>query len=483
MSARLAALVLLLVTASGCGASGDRALHARDARIDYRLELEQSLRAMRISVCSDGRMPERLRAIHRAGLDRFVHADVERRDGTREAVAGPLIDLRARPDWAELRCVHYEVQLVSSGADPDAPIGYSNAVYAPTSSWLWAPEPRDEDARYAMTLALPDGMRASAFFPRDDDGTLTFGEAAFDYVTYAAFGELELIDVPAPGGCIQVAAIAGGPSREALTAWMTSAADAASRSLGHLPTREVSVVALPIGERIRERTDPLAFGMAAHGERGSLLAFVWSDATEEALRRDWVAVHELTHLGHAFLGGRSAWLTEGIATYYESVLRARSGGVPPSDVLARLDRGFRRGERGGTGRTLRDESELRHRTGAYDRVYWAGAAVALLIDVALREEGSSLDEAMARAYSLHRETVSDEALLLAMDGGTEGTATRIGLMWAESDAFPELSAAYDALGLSRIDGGIETSEAGRALREALLNASPTLASNPPACRL
>lgn len=481
----LALAMLATATATpGCGAAQrDRMLRPDEPALHYRLELEASLRAMHVSVCSEGRLPERFRAIHRAGAERFVHADVERRDGTREALAGPILDLRARSDWAELRCVHYEVQLISGGADPDAPIGYPDAVYAPTSSWLWGPEPRSEDAQYRLELALPEGVRASAFFPRDEGGAMTFGEAGFDFVTYAAFGDLEIIDVPAPGGCIQVAAVHGGPSREAITAWMTSASDAASRSLGRLPTDAVSVVALPIGARNREG-DPLAFGMAAHGERGSMLAFMWSDATEEALRRDWVAVHELTHLGHAFLGGESAWLTEGIATYYENVLRARSGGVTPAEALARLDRGFRRGERGGTGLTLRQESEARHRTGAYDRVYWAGAAIAMSIDVALRAEGGSLDEAMERAYALHRGAATDRELLLAMDGGTPGTASRIGMAGAGSRDFPELSEIYGAIGLRRTDdGGIAWTEEGQDLRNAMLNASPVLASNPPTCSL
>jgi hypothetical protein len=455
-----------------------------DSALTYRVELEPSLRAMHVSMCSEGRLPARFRAIHRVGAERFVHADVEHRDGSRQALPGPILDLRSRDDWAEVRCVHYEVQLVSGGADPEAPIGFTDAVYAPTSSWLWGPEPRSDDARYRMELALPEGMQASAFFPRDEDGVMSFGEAGFDFVTYAAFGHLDIIDVPAPGGCIQVAAIGGGPSHEAITAWMTSASDAASRSLGRLPTDTVSVVALPIGARTRDGGDPLAFGMAAHGERGSLLAFMWSDASEEALRGDWVAVHELTHLGHAFLGGESAWLTEGIATYYENVLRARAGGVTPAQALSRLDGGFLRGERGGTGRTLREESEASRRTGAFARVYWAGAAIALLIDVALRAEGSSLDEAMARAYALHRGASTDRELLLAMDGGTAGTASRIGLAWADSSAFPDLSEAYRALGLTRTDdGGIAWTEEGQDLRNAVLNASPVLASNPPTCRL
>jgi predicted metalloprotease with PDZ domain len=186
-------------------------------------------------------------------------------------------------------------------------------------------------------------------------------------------------------------------------------------------------------------------------------------------------------LSHAFLDGSSAWLTEGIATYYETILRARAGWVSAEVASRQLDGGFVRGERGGTGRTLRDESEDRHRTGAYDRVYWAGAAIALLVDVALRAEGSSLDEALARAWPSHEETLTDVELLLALDGGTPGTATRIASPWLSTSTFPDLSPAYRALGVARTDAGLTLDDTGAALRTALFETSPALAEPPERC--
>jgi hypothetical protein len=46
-----------------------------------------------------------------------------------------------------------------------------------------------------------------------------------------------------------------------------------------------------------------------------------------------------------------------------------------------------------------------HENHAYQRVYWGGAAIALLLDVALREAGSSLDAAMR-----HLDTCCADAL-------------------------------------------------------------------------
>lgn len=460
--ARLSSALVLLA----CSAARSTTPEAARGEIRYHVALDEALREVTVTVC--GALPERLVPIHDEGRARFAFAET----AGGSPLAGPVVEV---PRGTE--CVRYRVELVSGGGSPDAPMRFPGAVYAPTSAWLWAPSPRDPAARYPIELSLPEGASHSALFLRDPEtGGLSFGEPAFRYVTYAAFGRLTRFTVAAPGGCLEVAAIDGSPPEETLRAWMRSTSDAASRALGHLPHASVGVITVPVG--LWAGQDPIAFGMAAHGEHPTLLAYVYRDAPESALVHDWVAVHELSHLGHAFLSGRSAWLTEGLATYYETILRARAGWVSPEVALEQLDGGFRRGERGGTGRTLHDESEDRHRTGAYDRVYWAGAAIALSIDVALRAEGSSLDAAIRRAYGTHEDTLTDEELLLAMDGGAPGTATRVAAPWLESSAFPDLGPAYRALGVTRTDAGLAATDEGAALREALLARSPELA--PPA---
>jgi hypothetical protein len=463
----IARRALLLAVLAACGAP--RPVPTAGQALRYRVIFDASLREVEVEL--RGALPPRLVPIHAAGEARFEAAWSET-----GPLAGPVIEV---PDGA--RFVRYRVRLAGGGGDPDAPMTFPRAVYAPTSAWLWAPEPRDPTARYPLELVLPEGAGHSALFTHDPEtGTLSFGEAAFRYVSYAAFGALGRFAVPAPGGCLEVAALPGSPPEAALRAWLTATGDAASRALGRLPHESVAVIALPLPGF---GGDPVAFGMAAHGERPTLLAYVDRDATAEALRRDWVAVHELSHLGHAFLDGESAWLTEGIATYYETVLRARAGWVSAETAVAQLDGGFRRGERGGTGRTLREESEDRHRTRAYDRVYWAGAAIALAIDVALRGEGSSLDAALLRAHDLRSERLDDEALLRALDGGRPGTATRVAAPWLDASAFPDLGPAYRALGVRREGAGVALDAEGGALRTEILTRSPPLAATPAAsCR-
>ncbi|MEM9730770.1 MAG: hypothetical protein AAF997_19465, partial [Myxococcota bacterium] len=127
-----------------------------------------------------------------------------------------------------------------------------------------------------------------------------------------------------------------------------------------------------------------------------------SAAPVEALERDRVAVHELSHLWLPRLYDKDRWLSEGIATYLQELLRARWGLQTAEESWKRLHDGMSRGRRSGTGRVLDRESREMGRTGAYHRVYWSGAAFALEADLRLRQaSGGSMT--LPRALDLARE--------------------------------------------------------------------------------
>ena len=69
---------------------------------------------------------------------------------------------------------------------------------------------------------------------------------------------------------------------------------------------------------------PISFGLARRGGGASVLFVLDERATEETLAHDWVAVHELSHLAFPAMPRSEAWLTEGWATYFQEVLRARA---------------------------------------------------------------------------------------------------------------------------------------------------------------
>jgi predicted metalloprotease with PDZ domain len=129
------------------------------------------------------------------------------------------------------------------------------------------------------------------------------------------------------------------------------------------------------------REDPVPFGMVLWSTPPSISLLVGQDAGPASFTRDWVAVHELLHLAHPPILPRVAWLSEGLATYYTELARARSGRQSPERAWTELLAGFARARRAVGSRTMED---VVTRGDSYLGTYWTGALVALHLDVELR---------------------------------------------------------------------------------------------------
>jgi len=177
------------------------------------------------------------------------------------------------------------------------------------------------------------------------------------------------------------------------------------------------------------------------------------DATLDELRADWTAVHEFSHLYHPYLGDDGRWLAEGLASYYQNVLRARAGLLRPDEAWQRLEGGFARGRRATEDVPLADIGRGR---GATMRIYWAGAAYWLDADLALRKRGSSLDAVLdrhARCCLRGSASMTPMGFVAALDeAGGDGVFARLYREYAAAREFPSQQTAYATLGI-QADGG------------------------------
>jgi hypothetical protein len=175
-----------------------------------------------------------------------------------------------------------------------------------------------------------------------------------------------------------------GERSEAVNAWLDRSATATARLLGRFPAERAQVLLLPEPHRRR------SFGYALRGGGPSTALLLPERPSDSQLDEDWTAVHELLHFALPPLPTDDAWLYEGLSTYFTAVARARAGMITSEEGWWELLDGFERGRKVGTGVSLRKESELMHENRSYWRVYWAGAALALQMDVELHEQGTSL---------------------------------------------------------------------------------------------
>lgn len=156
---------------------------------------------------------------------------------------------------------------------------------------------------------------------------------------------------------------------------------------------------------------------------------------------------------HPWVERDGAWLYEGLASYYQQVARGRSGVFSPAETWAALERGFERGRRSGTGRTLREESRRMRETHSFRRVYWAGAAVAFRWDVELlrrtdgrRDLGAALRD-LARDLPLRRRVHTVDEVLDALDARLERPLFRpVAEQALASAEFPEVDDLFAAVG-------------------------------------
>jgi len=144
------------------------------------------------------------------------------------------------------------------------------------------------------------------------------------------------------------------------------------------------------------------WGQVTRGGGSAVHLFVGADAGYAGWRADWTATHEFAHLLHPFMGDAGRWLGEGLASYYQNVLRARSGALSADEATARLRAGFERGRLAtpADAPALADAARARQR-GSTMRIYWAGAAFWLQADLALRQRGDSLDGVLDRFARAH----------------------------------------------------------------------------------
>ena len=260
------------------------------------------------------------------------------------------------------------------------------------------------------------------------------------------------------------------PARIAmLQRWAEEAARATTLPSGRFPLRTAQVEIREIDSR---STSAVPWGQTSRREVASVLLYVRRDATYEQLRADWTAVHEFSHLAHPYLGERGRWLAEGLASYHQNVLRARAGLLTPDDAWRRLDAGFRRGEAVDGGPTL--DAMGRQRDGTM-RVYWAGAAYWLEMDLRLRRDHGTTLEAVLDRYAKccldGTARVAPEDFVAGLDrAGRVDMFTQTYLNYAASTAFPSLTESYRALGIEREGEGLRFSDdktAAGALREAM----------------
>lgn len=374
-------------------------------------------------------------------------------------------------------CVRYRAQLVANRQT----LATEDALLTAQSEWLMRPVAAVDHAELHVALA-PEQQVAIAWpqlEPEDRARVHRVGEdaagthttsfvlppLALAMPTDVLLGRFTVSTQNVGDTALQVARVAGPlqHSDAQLSEHIASAIGMVASVGGAFPAERVLAIVWPAPS-----DQPVQFGLTKRGGGASILLFFGDRAPTDSLTSDWVTVHELSHLLHPRVPSADRWLSEGIATYYQEVLRARFGWETPEQAWTRIAQGFQTGRRSGTGRTLSHEAADMNETGAYTRVYWGGTAFVLAADLQLRSRGSSLDEAIARCLRdvEHSSTpVEARTLVAAFDAELVALADE----YAARSEWPDTDAQLAALGVVVEDGAVRLVDApSSAVRDAIM---------------
>lgn len=359
-------------------------------------------------------------------------------------------------------CFRYQVKLPlasTQGASLGGAYRVGRDVVSKPQHWLLQPRraiPQQQDP-IQLVFELPNGVAASVPWPvigqtQDQRPIYRLGLSDGDWDAQVAFGHFEIETLRVGDVKLRLAMLDSRPSvpPEATRAWVKEAASAILAVHGEFPQPDPQVMIVPIGRR----NEAVPFARVLRGGGVALQFYIDPTRPFSEFSEDWTATHEFSHLLLPYVSRRDAWLSEGLASYMQNVLRVRDGRISERTAWDKLYAGFQRGIKA-TQRERASRYESSAREGwSTMRTYWGGAAIWFLADVELRRRTQgreSVDTALTGIYHCCMDPGRlwrARELMREMDRITGQTVfSELYQRYAKADDFPAVEATLAALGV------------------------------------
>ncbi len=377
--------------------------HVTSAQVihDYSVTLEPGLKRMSVEARFASK-ERQIAARARDANDVLIEA--------RDCDTGKKIRVRGRhlvSPAAGFRCLRYTIDLQRAARNErrNASLSAENFIVSP-AVWLWRPE-LDESTSIRVHFNLPDEIRVSVPWPEESRNTFLLGRSPESANATVVFGRFEYHELSVPQATLRVSLIKSDTAMntDTILSWLAATATDITLAYGRFPNPSPQIVVLPAG--VRGRTDrsfrtgstkAVRFGRVVRDGGESVELFVNHSAPLEKFLLDWTATHEFSHLMLPYVSRKQKWISEGFAQYYQNILLARSGAYEPAHAWQKLYNGLERGRKSRPELSPNGAAAGNFRDGLM-KVYWSGAALALLADMQLREQSDgaeSLDLALDR---------------------------------------------------------------------------------------
>ena len=410
-------------------------------------------------LCLDGRAPDRLYRNSQSDdwSDGIYLADRKLRTSGRHGE----IHL---PDLPEDACIHWQVDFRTALKTSNYRVvsERGNDLVMSADVWFWkASRSRD----LIVNVKVPDGMSFSTPWALiERSGQLTTyrpDSTPAIWESRLAIGRFKLQTIDVPGAQIRLAALGDltDQQNEKFRLWIKESVLAVASVFGSFPQSQPQVLVIPVGKR-REST------LGAQVIRGGGMAVILVVDENQPLEEftgDWTATHEFSHMLVPYISSRDRWLSEGLASYYQNVLRARNGRLTETQAWQKLYEGFKRGENGTHGGSLAQATRSGWRSTM--RVYWSGAALMLMADMQLRETSGGLQSLDTALQSLsaccmdNGKTWRAREMFSQLDALTgTGVFTALYKKYVHEEGFPDMRSTWENLGINTRHDRVSLSE-------------------------
>ena len=290
--------------------------------------------------------------------------------------------------------ISYEVDLTVPSEDINR---LKQSVVIDPGVYFWRPAYMDDADSLVIHLQLPAGMHASVPWAPLPNGAYLYQATPPDWPGFSAFGRFDVYTVNSAGVALHIANPRTNMpvSPKKMKRWLKQAAASVAGVYGRFPIKDIQVLLIPIGHS----REAVPFAQVVRNGGVCVEFFIDASRPLKEFITDWTATHELSHSLLPFVIREQAWLSEGMATYYQYILMARDGRLTPQQAWTRILKGFKRGIAGADGKSLQQTAADMSAVHSFRNVYWSGAAMMLRADVRLRRISNnnfSLDDVLAR---------------------------------------------------------------------------------------
>jgi hypothetical protein len=444
----LTAALLALGCAPSAAAPGSAPRAVERCRYDIRVE---SARPLRLDVSASCQGPA-VAGLALSQAEQFPYITTPTAQGESLRRRGQGFELsrpRANPVF------RYHVDLESAARDHgsfDFAVRHGDSLLAPASTFLLHPLPLELDVPVEVRVHTPPGFGFDTGLERRGDA-YHLEAHEIPVATYSVFGRYATRALPVePGRKIDLVILDGKRrlADDELAAWVERRARVVSSFYGRLPAERVVVFLVPAARRHQ-----VAFGKLLPESAPGIVVLLGSEADEEDLERDWILIHELFHVGVPSFYKEGKWFDEGLATYFEPILRVRAGLLTEAELWQDFARQMPRGVPALTQFGL-------ERSPDYASVYWGGAVFCLTADVEIRTSSGLVKgledgvRAVFDAGGIAWDVWSLERTLSIADRNLgDPVLARLARRYAERPAPFDLDDVLRRLGVIRHENGIE----------------------------